>query len=48
MQVISEDEDKRGNDRRTGVLDLVTCVGRVSRHMERKHHGRIGVRGGGV
>ena len=48
MQIISEDEDERGNGRRTGVLDLVICAGRVSGHMKREYHGRIGVRRGGI
>jgi len=46
--MIPEDEDERSNGRRTGVLDLVTCAGRVSRCMEGKCHGRIGIRGGRV
>ena len=48
MQIIPEDEDEESNGRRTGVLDLVTCVGRVSRYMERKYHERIRFRGGRV
>ena len=48
MQIIPENEDEEDNSKRTGVLDLVTCAGRVSRYIERECHGRIRVRRGRV
>ena len=48
MQIIFEDKDERGNGRRIGVLDLVTCAGRVSGYMEREHHGGVGGRRGRI
>jgi len=36
MQTIFKNEDEGGNGRRAGVLGIVTCTGRDSRHMERE------------
>ena len=47
MQTIFENEDERGDGRRAGVLDFVTCVGRVSGYLEREfNEGTRGRRNG--
>ena len=43
--VIFENEDERGNSRGIGAIDPFVYTGRISRHMEGKHYGRIGNRG---
>ena len=48
MQTIFEDEDERGDGRRVGVLDFVTCVGRISRYLERECNGGTGDGGNGI
>ena len=45
MQIIFEDEDKRNDGRRTGILGFVTCAGRVSRYLERECNGETRGRG---
>jgi len=45
MQVIYKNEDRRSNSSETSVLDPVTHARRVSRHIEREYHRRIGDRG---
>ena len=37
MSVIFENEDERGNSRRTDAIGPLICIGRVSRHMEGKN-----------
>ena len=44
MQIVLEDEVKRSNDRRTGVVGFVICVGRIGRYMEGECNGGIGSR----
>ena len=44
MQVIFEDEDKRGSSRGTSSMDSVICTERISRCMEGEYTGRFGNR----
>ena len=44
MQVISEDKDKRSNDRRAHAVDLISCIRNISRYIERECVGRFGSR----
>ena len=48
MQVIFEDEDERGNSRRTSVMGPLICTGRISRCMEGEYYGRVRDRRDGV
>ena len=48
MQVILKNEDEGGNSRGTSVVGSLVCIGGVSRYLERKHNGGIGVRGDGI
>ena len=41
MQVIFEDEDERGNSRRTGAMGPLICIGRISRYMEGERYGEV-------
>ena len=45
MQIIFENEDGRSNNIGIGILDIITCTRRISRHMERECNGGIGGRG---
>ena len=44
MQTIFENKVKRSNSGGTSSMGFVVCVGRVGRHVERKHNGGIGGR----
>ena len=48
MQTICKNEDEGKYSRRTGVVGIVICTGRVSRHMEGECDGRVGGRGSGI
>ncbi len=37
MQAIYKNEDERGGSRRTDPIDLVICIGRISRYLEGKY-----------
>ena len=41
MQVILIDEDKRGSRIETNSVDIVICIGKVSRYMKREYIGRF-------
>ena len=44
MQTIFEDEDKRSNGGRTGSMDIIICIKRISRCVEREYIRRFGGR----
>ena len=44
MQTISEDEDEKSNSGGTNPMDLVICIGKVSRYVKGKYVGRFGGR----
>ena len=48
MQTIFESKDEGEYSRRTGTVDLVVCVGRIGRCVERKCNGGNGSREGGI
>ena len=48
MQVIFEDEVEGNHSREIDTVGSVIYTGRIGRCMERKHHGRVRVRGGRV
>ena len=48
MQIVLEDEVKRSNSRRVGIVSSVVCTGRIGGHMERKHDGRVRDRRSGI
>ena len=41
MQVIFEDENKRSVSRRANLIDLIICIGKISRYIEREFIRRL-------
>ena len=48
MQVIFENEDERGDSRRTSLMDSLICIGRISRCVEGEYTRRFGGRRGRI
>jgi len=44
MQAIFENKDERSNSGGVTLVDIILCIRRISRWMERKHIGRFGIR----
>ena len=44
MQVVFKDEDEGSSGRRTDLMDLIICIRRIGRYLERKCVGRFGDR----
>ena len=41
MQIVFQNENKRGSSRETNSVDFVICIERIKRHMEKGHFGRF-------
>ena len=48
MQVIYKDEVERVNSGGTDPVDSLLCIGRISRYLEREHHGKVRYRRGRI
>ena len=41
MQIVFQNENKRGSSRETNSVDFVICIERINRHVEKGHFGRF-------